>query len=310
MSVAKRSRVPRAPTATDHILGCFSRVEPSPGLDHLIRYLGTWSGTDKVLMLTQYSSKLLIAFLSLQHRIRLRLLESTKMYHAPHGGSPVAARIERLVALVGDARILFRIWGILPIVKWMIALERQPPPTRLLHNIERIQGWSMLIYCPLEAVAYLGMHSILPISASKQNACWLWGSRMWALYVGLQLLHLVEDNRLLRLRARALERSRGHPPPLPRPTGAGAASEKGSTALTEEQTQTRNLWNELHDRKEAILNELWVNLGYLPLTVHWSHPSGLIGEPWVGLFGTIAAVAGLRSGWKGTAAPIDVAPVA
>ncbi|KAK0527179.1 hypothetical protein OC834_003274, partial [Tilletia horrida] len=279
-SVSRRARVPRAPTSTDQILGCFSRVPPSPTLDHLIRYLGTWSGTDKVLMLTQYSSKLLIAFLSLQHRIRIRLLEGTKTYHAAHGGSPVAARIERLVALVGDARILFRIWGILPIVKWMIALERTPPPTRLLHNIERIQGWSMLIYCPLEAVAYLGMHSILPLSASKQNACWLWGSRMWALYVVLQLLHLVEDNRLLRLRARALERSRGHPPPLPRSAAAAAGSsavstssaaataEKASVALSEDQTETRNLWNELHDRKKAILNELWVNLGYLPLTVH------------------------------------------
>ncbi|KAE8212586.1 hypothetical protein CF327_g3776 [Tilletia walkeri] len=312
MSMSKRPRVPRAPTATDQILGCFSRVSPSPTLDHLIRYLGTWSGTDKVLMLTQYSSKLLIAFLSLQHRVRLRILEGTKSYHAPHGGSPVAARIERLVALVSDARILFRIWGILPIVKWMIALERTPPPTRLLHNLERIQGWSMLIYCPLEAVAYLGMHSILPISTSKQNACWLWGSRMWALYVVLQLLHLVEDNRLLRLRARALERSRGHPPPLPRSINASTTSEKSATAsvaLTEEQTETKGLWNELHDRKEAILNELWVNLGYLPLTVHWSHPTGLIGEPLVGLFGTIAAVAGLRSGWRGTAAPIDVAPV-
>ncbi|KAK0566082.1 hypothetical protein OC861_003444 [Tilletia horrida] len=316
-AVSRRAKVPRAPTSTDQILGAFSRVPPSPTLDHLIRYLGTWSGTDKVLMLTQYSSKLLIAFLSLQHRVRLRLLEGTKSYHAPHGGSPVAARLERLVALVSDARILFRIWGILPIVKWMIALERTPPPTRLLHNIERIQGWSMLIYCPLEAVAYLGMHSIVPLSASKQNVCWLWGSRMWALYVVLQLLHLVEDNRLLRLRARALERNRGHPVPSSSrsqsssSTSTAVTSEKQNSAatLTEEQAETRSLWNELHDRKEAILNELWVNLGYLPLTVHWSHPTGLISEPWVGLFGTIAAVAGLRSGWKGTAAPIDVAPV-
>lgn len=131
--------------------------------------------------------------------------------------------------------------------------------------IERIQGWSMLIYCPMEAIAYLASHSILPVSTANQNRLWLWSCRCWALYVGLQLLHLVEDNRLLRLRARALERSRGHPVPS---RGSGAAgSEKEE--MTEEQAVTRRLWDDLDERKQAILGELWVNLGYLPLTVHW-----------------------------------------
>jgi hypothetical protein len=146
----------------------------------------------------------------------------------------------------------------------MVALERAPPPTRLLHNLERIQGWSMLFYCPIEAVAYLSSHNVLSISPSTQNKLWLNSARAWALYVGLQLLHLVEDNRLLRLRARALERSRGHP--TPSALKAGGESEK---ALSVEQVQTRNMWDELDDRKAAILNEFWVNLGYLPLTIHW-----------------------------------------
>ncbi len=63
------------------------------------------------------------------------------------------------------------------------------------------------------------------------------------------------------------------------------------------------MWDELDDRKAAILNELWVNLGYLPLTIHWSCATGIISDGWVGLFGTIAAMAGLRSGWKNSAAP-------
>lgn len=153
----------------------------------------------------------------------------------------------------------------------MIALERTPPPTRLLHNIERIQGWSMLLYCPIEAVAYLAGHSILSLSPKTQNRLWLISARFWALYVGLQLLHLVEDNRLLRLRARALERSRGHPTPVPRAQQRAGATdvEKTAAAVSEEQQLTRRMWNELDERKEAIMNELWVNLGYLPLTVHW-----------------------------------------
>lgn len=145
----------------------------------------------------------------------------------------------------------------------MIYLERSPPATRLLHNIERIQGWSMLIYCPMEAIAYLAGHNIVSLSSSSQNRLCLYSSRAWAIYVGLQLLHLVEDNRLLRLRARALERTRGHPSPIQQ------GQKEKEKNLSVEQVQTRRLWDELDDRKEAILNEFWVNLGYLPLTVHW-----------------------------------------
>lgn len=70
-------------------------------------------------MLTQYSSKLLIALLTLQHALRIRLRHGTKGYHAIHGGSSLAKKIENLGGLVSDARVLFRIWGILPIIKWV-----------------------------------------------------------------------------------------------------------------------------------------------------------------------------------------------
>ncbi|CAO1627999.1 unnamed protein product [Parajaminaea phylloscopi] len=323
----QQQQQPLQPNWADKTLGCFSHVQPSPTLDHLIRFLSTWSGTDKALMITQYSSKLVVPFLTLQHSLRLRLA-GTKAYHASNGGSANARRIEKLSALISDARILYRLWGILPMIKWMIALERSPPPTRPLHMIERIQGWSMIAYCPMEALAYLASHGILPISTANQNRLWLWSCRCWALYVGLQLLHLVEDNRLLRLRARALERSRGHPIPGTAAAAIAASSsslkgrsssaaEKEALATTdgsgggaapeeisEEQAVTRRLWDDLAERKQAILGELWVNLGYLPLTVHWSCPNGIFNsQVWVGLFGTIAAVAGLRPGWRATAVP-------
>ena len=65
---------------------------------------------------------------------------------------------------------------------------------------------------------------------------------------------------------------------------------------------TRKLWDDLAERKQAILGQLWVNLGYLPLTIHWSCPAGIFNsEAWVGLFGTVAAVAGIRPGWQATA---------
>lgn len=46
---AKRPARARSPPGTlDHLLGAFSRIQPNETLDHAIRYLGTWSGTDKV----------------------------------------------------------------------------------------------------------------------------------------------------------------------------------------------------------------------------------------------------------------------
>ena len=146
-STQGRVKAPRKRNTTDQVLGCFVNVSPSPFLDHLIRYLSTWSGTDKVgardsrykqgtsadsfdacsqrqvLMLTQYSTKVLVALLSLQHRMRLRL-QGTRQYHAEHGGSSVANRLVALSSLCSDARTLYRIWGVLPIIKWVRTLCR------------------------------------------------------------------------------------------------------------------------------------------------------------------------------------------
>lgn len=117
-SSSSRVRARPPPTFVDSTLGAFSNVAPNPTLDHLIRYLSTWSGTDKALMLTQYGSKLVIPLLTIQHSLRLRLA-GNKSYHAYKGGSANARRLEKLSALIGDARVLFRIWGVLPMIKWV-----------------------------------------------------------------------------------------------------------------------------------------------------------------------------------------------
>lgn len=74
-------------------------------------------------MFGQYSSKLLIAFLTLQHALRIRLRHGTRGYHAIHGGSATAKKLERLAGLISDARCLYRIWGILPIFKWVSSIH-------------------------------------------------------------------------------------------------------------------------------------------------------------------------------------------
>lgn len=199
--------------------------------------------------------------------------------------------------------LISQIPGLLPILQWLVALERSPSPTRRLLTIERAQGWSMLFYYPMEHLYYLLAHDVIPSSIPlplpflphtrtptdynpasptfsptpkalsfnpdpnpdpppssllnppkpptlnlDANKLGLWSTRFWALYVLLQLAHLREDRVLLKRRAKALSKEKG-------------VSVAGGT-LSEERKELGRRW-------DAWWNELAVNLGYLPLTVHW-----------------------------------------
>ncbi|KAA1476238.1 hypothetical protein DENSPDRAFT_843142 [Dentipellis sp. KUC8613] len=286
----------------DLTLGAFSRVPPSETLDHLIRYLSTWSGSDKLFMIIQYGAKFLIPILQL----RARLQHRAGLRKDPV--SAAAPALAKLASIISDARTLWGLWGILPILQWLIALERSPSPTRRLLTLERAQGWSMLAFYPLNNLYYFLANDIipssiplpsLPLSRSSQaepalpssktsksepnrsvkldaGALSVWSTRFWAIYVFLQLAHLREDRLLLLQRQRALSREKV----------------KGPEHA------------ELNRRWDAWWNELAVNLGYLPLTIHWSLETGLFkNDLWVSTFGLFAGLASFRSGWKATALP-------
>ncbi|PKI85188.1 hypothetical protein MVES_000976 [Malassezia vespertilionis] len=220
-----------ARTAVDKLLGVFRYVPESNQLAHVVRFLSTWAGTDKFLMVTQYSSKMLVGILLFLHGMRKRFNMTTSKTASG------ADKLTRLAGVVGDARILFRIWSVLPMIQWLCSIERKAPQNKLLLNIERLQGLSMILYCPLEAVAYLAMHNILDISPATQGKIWGHCMKFWLLYVFLQFAHIFEDHRLLRKRAKALERSRGHPLPAPKSTAIDSA-----VPHTKEQQETRRIF--------------------------------------------------------------------
>ncbi|VDB83761.1 unnamed protein product [Peniophora sp. CBMAI 1063] len=276
---------------SDATLGAFSRVAPSETLDHLLRYLSTWSGSDKLFMVIQYGAKVLVPILHLRARIQQRAgLRKTTT-------SSSAESLTKLASLISDARALWGMWGILPIIQWLVALERAPPPTRKLLNIERTQGWAMLAFYPLDHLYYLITHGVmspsislpLPVVAEKRSTTFdankyelsptkltLWSTRCWSVYVILQLLHLREDRALLIKRQRALKKVRGP-----------------------EHAEIKRRW-------DAWYNELAVNLAYLPLTIHWSLEKGLIKNDFlVNLFGLAAALGSFRAGWKAHARPTE-----
>lgn len=116
----------------------------------------------------------------------------------------------------------------------------------------------MLAYYPLEQLSYLGSHGIIPatiknplsfISKKKYvsldpTRLGIWSCRFWAFYVFLQFAHLREDRKLLELRRKALRKAKG-------------------TGLTLEEKR------EIAQRSDAWWSEFLVNLGNLPLTIHW-----------------------------------------
>ncbi|KAH9847710.1 hypothetical protein C2E23DRAFT_889814 [Lenzites betulinus] len=276
----------------DLTLGSFAFLPSSETLDHLVRFLGTWSGSDKLFMLIQYTAKLLVPFL----QWRARLQHGAGLRKAPT--SLTAERLGKLGGIISDARMLFRIWGLLPIFQWMISMERSPPPTRKLRTIERLQGWSMLGYYPLEHLYYLLSHSIIPDKLPLPSltafvpfirtrpsdkhiplslgALGLWSTRFWAAYVFLQLAHLREDSKLLQVHARTLARTK---------SGASPAEKA-----------------DIKQRKQALTREFIANLAYLPQTIHWSTEKGIFeNEVWLDVCGLIAGIASWKSGWEATA---------
>ncbi|KAF8554598.1 hypothetical protein OG21DRAFT_1597242 [Imleria badia] len=270
----------------DATLGAFAFIPPSEVLNHLIRFLSTWSGTDKLFALIQYTMKLvspvLLARARLQHRVGLRK-EPT---------SSVGTSLASFSGIIGDFKMLGRFWGLLPILQWMISMERDPPPTRTLLTIERLQGWSMLAYYPLEHLYYLRAHDLIPATipsitsllgrTSKRirlnaNSLAMWSCRAWAVYILLQFAHLMEDRELLLMKEKTLR--------------------KGKGVVAEDKEELRNKW-------DSFWNEVVANSANLPLALHWSLEQGIFtNDIWLTVFGFINAVAAFRSGWKATALP-------
>ena len=145
----------------------------------------------------------------------------------------------------------------LPIIQWLISLERTPPPTRRLLTIERTQGWSMLAFYPLHHLSYFRKHDVIPPTLSLPAGLFssekprqvtinhavlpLWSSRFWAAYIVLQLAHLREDRTLLIKKQRAISRL---------------------SSMEKERVEIARRWDRWY-------NELAVNLSFLPMTVHW-----------------------------------------
>ncbi|ORY84745.1 peroxisomal biogenesis factor 11 [Leucosporidium creatinivorum] len=252
---------------------------PSSTLAHVNRVLSSCSGQDKVFMLMAYGAKVLD--FGLRHPS-----VSTKSRR------DLAERVSKLGALIGDARVLYRLFGLFPILQWAQSLNdpASAPKDKWLKVIQRVQVWSMLVYYPLEHYYYLAGKGVFKASAKKISDIAIWSCRFWAAYVALQVAHNLRSRALLTRARVALAQSRK------------TKLQAGESVTKEDVEEEKREIKRIEKEQEGLRRDAWVQAGYLPLTMHWSLPNGLLPDPvYVGLCGSLAAVHGLIGVWKGTA---------
>ncbi|KAF9505059.1 hypothetical protein BS47DRAFT_579260 [Hydnum rufescens UP504] len=217
----------------DTVLGLVGGSIPqSEGLDHAVRYFGTWSGSDKLMMTVQYTGKIVAPTL----RLRALLQYTDDLRDAPF--SPTADGLSKLSETLSAARRVSGLWGILPIIKWLSSIERSNPTSRAQLTIERIQALSMLAFYILETISFFASPAapLIPRSVLSERGAArasLWSVRAWGLYTVLQIVHLRNDwkeaqeetarSREERSRARLLQR---------RPLRSGRRSRVSSLRLS------------------------------------------------------------------------------
>ncbi|CAG8613908.1 10190_t:CDS:2, partial [Dentiscutata heterogama] len=122
---------------------------------------------------------------------------------------------------------------------------------------------------------FRAFRKIITMSPERINKISLWCCRWWALYVLLQFWHLAIERSLLVRRRRELR-----------------VDGDVETVLREKR--------ELKSEGDRIFREILINVGYFPLTLHWSIENSRLPDVGVGIFGTLAAFYEISKAWKNT----------
>ncbi|KAM5353822.1 hypothetical protein ACJ41O_000472 [Fusarium nematophilum] len=238
---------------------------------HLHRCIRTRGGTDTVLLFTTYSARLvgailnLLARTSLRHSARklvelaLQLPPSASVTLSTASAPPlaslalnVAKRIQALTDMLGEWRLMNRLWGIvgtyLAARDFVLRLrgqkrdengEKVAPPDRFNTAVEAVQFALLFGYHIGEASYWLSTKCIFKMTPERTGKAAVYGARSWSAWVFLELARLL------------VERARRTP------TGDVAAEEEWKGA-----------W------KASFLG----TLPWAPLSAHWSTPGGLLPE--------------------------------
>ncbi|RKP14298.1 peroxisomal biogenesis factor 11 [Piptocephalis cylindrospora] len=252
--------------------------QPSDQLDRLVRFFSTVNGTDKTLMLIQYTTKIIA-------------------WYADRQGSKLGANARALGGPVADFRILLRYYGLLPLLQYHQAIEQAPPPSRSLTTVIRLQNASMFLYYPMEHVYWLAAHKVIRMRSGTVDQVGYWSCRFWAIYVLLEYLrlHLIRQDRQTR-EAEVRESLISPEADAPGPKGAEKDPRPHSS-----RREGERLLRGFRQEREQWWTSFLINSAYFPLTFHWSIEGSTFPDVAVGICGTIAAILQFRNAWGSTA---------
>jgi hypothetical protein len=211
---------------------------------------------------------------------------STKLIAQAVGSSKALSEV------ISDFRIFVRLWGALGLYTWARDTYQDPLPQDAgrKEKLLRALTWAGIASCVgfqvLENGAYLSSKGALTtaswtgeVGKARENKWWLWSSRCWAVYVGVELVRLGVE-RYYKMA------------PVAEGYGDGEKEDKiqRGEALKEEKLENWLWWKDLAS-----------NVAYAPMTVHWSLEQGLLSDWGVGACGMIAGGALLTDAWRKTA---------
>ncbi|KAK8249086.1 hypothetical protein IWZ00DRAFT_316999 [Phyllosticta capitalensis] len=281
-SKARASQVRRLLTTTDVLLLRLSRL------------LSTPSGTDSLLCTLSYTLTFVAAHTRTYVSARLERFAAALAIKATGAllpgetliaTLPPSSRLVRLSratdsmtklsSVVSDFRVFVRLWALLDIYTWARGVWLEDSGKKKKDYVQRALVWGEVAasaaFQALENGAYLADKGVLngewwtgENGKRRVARWWVWSSRFWAAYVGLEIVRL----------------------------GWVWAKEDEEEQLSEEDKKAKAL---------AWWKQLISNFAWAPMTLHWSTEEGFISDAWVGALGIVAGGVGLYDKWRATA---------
>jgi hypothetical protein len=279
-------------------------------LVRLSKLLSTPSGTDVLLCTTSYTLTLVRALLSRLLARRLTHLATeiadkadgillpgeTLVATLPASASTeliaqTIASSKALADTIADYRIFVRLWGCVGLYTWARGTYLDALPAEASSQQKTLRGltWAAIASCVgfqvLENGAYLSSKGALTtaswagdVGKARENKWWLWSSRFWAVYVGVELVRL----------------------------GVMRWGKEEKAVVGDDGEKEDKIRREEREKEEKLENWLWwkdlaSNMAYAPMTVHWSLEQGLLNDWGVGACGMVAGGALLADAWRRTA---------
>ncbi len=292
-------------------LACAGRTTDRT-LVRLSKLLSTPNGTDVLLCTTSYTLTLIHALLSrvLERKLAniatdiaekvdgVLLPGETLVAHFPAPtGTKLLAQIvgssKGLAATITDYRIFVRLWGCVGLYTWARGTYYDPLPEtaskkdKALRKLTWAAIASSIGFQVLENGAYLSSKGVLTSAGwlgeagkARENKWWIWSSRFWAAYVGVELARLGVIHYYYHEDDVLAEQS-----------GDG---EKEDKLRRQERIRARKL------ESWAWWKDFASNMAYAPMTLHWSSEQGLLSDWGVSACGMMAGGALLTDAWSKT----------